>query len=60
MNKFNVDQNVVVTVNGVPGVPGVVIGYTVAKSTPVKYIIKYQTEDYENTDWFDESIVNEV
>lgn len=58
MSIIDVGQVVTVSVNGIPGVVGEVIGYTVMKNTPVKYVITYSIDGDETTDWFDESLVD--
>lgn len=54
MNIIDVGQLVTVSVNGIPGIAGEVIGYTVMKDTPVKYVITHSIDGEEATDWFDE------
>ncbi|WP_404655958.1 hypothetical protein [Raoultella ornithinolytica] len=59
MSIIDVGQAVTVSVNGIPGIVGEVIGYTVMKDTPVKYVITYSIDGEEATDWFDETAVIE-
>ncbi|MDH7608686.1 hypothetical protein [Raoultella ornithinolytica] len=58
MSIIDIGQAVTVSVNGIPGIVGEVIGYTVMKDTPVKYVITYSIDGEEVTDWFDESLVD--
>ncbi|EMO1637487.1 hypothetical protein [Escherichia coli] len=57
MSIINIGQMVTVSVNGIPGIAGEVIGYTVMKDTPVKYVITYSVDDEVATDWFDSASV---
>lgn len=60
MSIHAVGSEVIVTVNGVPGFKGVIIGCTVMKDTPTKYVVTYvsENENEQVTDWFDDSMIN--